>query len=273
MVVAAVVAAVTNRCDLQLHFKHPGHYRFIVPRFTFIFTFDKASYHIQIRKSAVYGLCKIDCGEIRTAKLSIPYLIPAQTTSIQTGVAKSKFSATIYHADSVEAARATLAAHRTTHPEASHHVYAFRVGSGNSVIEGLSDDGEPTGTSGPPVMNVLRGSLLGDVLIVVSRIFGGTLLGTGGLVRAYSEAAALVIKACPTTLKVEYRRLMILIEYPVFTLFKRMLPKYDAEITSESFSSSIELEITIPTLQTEGFIAQLTEMTAGEAYIEALGPA
>jgi uncharacterized YigZ family protein len=155
-------------------------------------------------------------------------------------------------------------------PDASHHVYAFRVGFGSSVIEGLSDDGEPSGTSGPPVMNVLRGSGLGDTLIVVTRYFGGTLLGTGGLVRAYSEAAALVIKSCPTTLKIDYTRLLLLIEYSAFTVLKRMLPEYEAEIVSESFSDSIELELTIPTLNFDAFESAVTEMTAGSAYIEKL---
>lgn len=152
--------------------------------------------------------------------------------------------------------------------DASHHVYAFRVGFGSSVIEGLSDDGEPSGTSGPPIMNVLRGSELGDTLIVVTRYFGGTLLGTGGLVRAYSEAAALAIKACPTVLKVEYAHLNILIEYSVFTVFKRMLPDYEAEIISESFSDSIELQVTVPALHVEGLIAAVTNLTSGSAYIE-----
>jgi uncharacterized YigZ family protein len=200
--------------------------------------------------------------------LTTPYSVPAQTTTVQTEVARSKFIATVYSADSIESVRTILAEHRTSMPDASHHVYAFRIGFGNSVIEGLSDDGEPSGTSGPPVMNVLRGSELGDTLIIVTRYFGGTLLGTGGLVRAYSEAAALAIKACPTTLKIEYARLIILIEYPVFTIFKRILPEYEAEIVSESFSDSIELEVTVPTLHVDRLTAAITELTASGAYVE-----
>jgi uncharacterized YigZ family protein len=153
---------------------------------------------------------------------------------------------------------------------ASHNVYAFRIGFGGSVTEGLSDDGEPSGTSGPPVMAVLRGSDLGDALIVVTRYFGGTLLGTGGLVRAYTEAAALVIKACPTTLKIEYAQLLVLIEYPAFTILKRMLPEYDAVISSESFSDSIELQLTVPALRIDAMIEAITNLTAGGAYIERL---
>lgn len=200
--------------------------------------------------------------------MSTAYTIPAQITTIKTEVARSKFIATVYNVDSVETARNVLTAHRESMPDASHHVYAFRIGFGSSVIEGLSDDGEPSGTSGPPVMNVLRGSDLGDTLIVVTRYFGGTLLGTGGLVRAYSEAAALAIKACPTTLKIEYVSLLVLIEYAAFTLLKRMLPEFDAEIVKESFSDSIELQLTVPALHADRLTEAITEYTAGGAYIE-----
>lgn len=200
--------------------------------------------------------------------MSDPYRIPAASTTIETEVARSRFIATVHFADTVETVRELLAQRRAEMPDASHHVYAFRVGFGNSVIEGLSDDGEPTGTSGPPIMNVLRGSGLGDVLVVVTRYFGGTLLGTGGLVRAYSEAAALALKAVPVDLKIDYAHLTVLVEYPVLTLLKRMLPEYEAEIKSEAFTESVELLVRLPQANAEAFSAAITNMTAGNAYIE-----
>jgi uncharacterized YigZ family protein len=114
------------------------------------------------------------------------YLIPAGTVRVETEVSRSRFIATLGMAETAEAARAFIAGVRAEMPDASHHVYAFRVGYGASVIEGLSDDGEPSGTSGPPIMAVLRGAPVGDVVLVVTRYFGGTKLGTGGLVRALS---------------------------------------------------------------------------------------
>lgn len=202
--------------------------------------------------------------------MSVPFRIPALTTTVETEVSRSKFIATVFNVDSTENVRAILSERRSAMPDANHHVYAFRVGFGNSVIEGLSDDGEPTGTSGPPIMNVLRGSELGDALIVVTRYFGGTLLGTGGLVRAYSEAATLAIKACPTKLKIEYARLSVLVEYPVLTLLKRLLPDFEATIADEAFTDSVELELTVPALNAEALSAAITNMTAGNAYIERL---
>src|SRR5690348_4882092 len=115
------------------------------------------------------------------------YRIPAATTRIEHEVSRSRFIATLGNAATVEAARGFIAEIRAEMPDASHHVYAFKVGYGSSVTEGLSDDGEPTGTAGPPVLAVLRGADIGDAALVVTRYFGGTKLGTGGLVRAYSD--------------------------------------------------------------------------------------
>lgn len=202
--------------------------------------------------------------------MSTPYRIPAQQITVETEVSRSRFIATVFNVDSTAAVRDFLQKRRTEMSDANHHVYAFRVGFGNSVIEGLSDDGEPTGTSGPPVMNVLRGSDIGDALVVVTRYFGGTLLGTGGLVRAYSEAAALAIKSCPTTLKIEYANLSVLVEYAALTVLKRILPEYEAEIINEVYTDSVELTVKLPAVNAEKITAAITDMTAGNAYIERL---
>lgn len=117
-------------------------------------------------------------------------------------------------------------------------------------------------------MAVVRGSDIGDILVIVTRYFGGTLLGTGGLVRAYTEAASLAIKATPTTLKIEYATLTVLIEYSMLTVLKRMLSEYDAVIAQEVYTDSVELEITLPAANADAFTTVVTNMTAGNAYIE-----
>lgn len=202
--------------------------------------------------------------------MSVSYNIPASTTTIEHVVARSRFIATVMFVDSVEDARTQLSQRRAALSDASHHVYAFRVGHGSSVIDGLSDDGEPTGTAGPPIMNVLRGSGLGDTLIIVTRYFGGTKLGTGGLVRAYSEAAALALKECPFTLKVFKGRLAVLLPYASLTLLKRILPDYEAETLSEAYSDAAEFTLELPLSQIDALAAALTEMTSGAAIIERL---
>ncbi|RRR68314.1 MAG: YigZ family protein, partial [Candidatus Viridilinea halotolerans] len=115
------------------------------------------------------------------------YPIPAATTRITLQVLNSRFIGTAGYTPSVVAAREFIAAVRGAMPDATHHCYAYLVGYGASVTAGMSDDGEPSGTAGRPMLAVLRGADLGDVTVVATRYFGGTLLGTGGLVRAYGD--------------------------------------------------------------------------------------
>src|SRR5512143_848730 len=144
------------------------------------------------------------------------YRIPATRVRIEHEVSRSRFIATLDNAPTVEAARAFIAGIRAEMPDATHHVYAFKVGYGSSVTEGLSDDGEPTGTAGPPALAVVRGADVGDVALVVTRYFGGTKLGTGGLVRAYSDAARAALAGMQTCEKVERRQLGLTMPYGLY---------------------------------------------------------
>jgi uncharacterized YigZ family protein len=191
------------------------------------------------------------------------YLIPAQRHRIETAVSNSRFITTIGRVDSVDEAKAFLASVRAEMPDATHHVYAYRVGFGNSVIEGMSDDGEPSGTSGPPVLALLRGSGIGDVIVVVTRYFGGTKLGTGGLVRAYGDAARAGLEALPTERKIEKRLLGIEIPYHFYAPLKRLIAHYDGAIDDETFAGEVTILASFPVDQVEAFTAALTELTAG----------
>jgi len=191
------------------------------------------------------------------------YLIPAGTVRVETEVSRSRFIATLGMAETAEAARAFIAGVRAEMPDASHHVYAFRVGYGASVIEGLSDDGEPSGTSGPPIMAVLRGAPVGDVVLVVTRYFGGTKLGTGGLVRAYGDAARTAIAALKTVEKIQMSRLRVVLPYNYYERVKILAVKHHATIDLEEFAADVTLEITLPTESVAQFGAALREMSAG----------
>ena len=191
------------------------------------------------------------------------YLIPAQTNRVTTTAANSRFITTVGHVTTVGEAKAFLATVRAEMPDANHHVYAYCVGFGNSVIEGMSDDGEPSGTSGPPVLAVLRGSGIGDVIVVVTRYFGGTKLGTGGLVRAYSEGARTGLASLVTTRKIEMRTLGIEIPYRYFEQLKRLIAQYDGIVGEETFAGEVTVLATFPADQTEAFAAALVELTAG----------
>ena len=150
------------------------------------------------------------------------YLIPAGQARTEIVIKKSRFITTVYLATSVQEARAVIADVRAEMPDASHHVYAFRVGFGNSVTEGMSDDGEPKGTSGPPTLAVVRGSGIGDIALVTTRFFGGTKLGTGGLVRAYTVSAQEALSMLRTELKVEKRVVGLEMPYSLYDIVKRL---------------------------------------------------
>lgn len=195
------------------------------------------------------------------------YPIPAQTTRVETVVVNSRFIATIGRADTVAEARQFIQAVRDEMPGATHHVYAFKVGYGGSVTEGVSDDGEPSGTAGPPVLAVLRGADLGDAVIVVTRYFGGTKLGTGGLVRAYGGAAKEVIAALPIELKVEKQPVGVTVPYGAYERLKLLLAEHQALITDEEFAAEVTVYATLPLDQIAPLEAAITHLTAGQAAL------
>jgi uncharacterized YigZ family protein len=197
-----------------------------------------------------------------------PYQIPAHRHRVELHVSNSRFIATTAPAPSVEVAKRVIAEVRTEMPDASHHVYAFRVGYGNTVIEGMSDDGEPSGTAGPPVLAVLRGAEIGDIVLIVTRYFGGTKLGTGGLVRAYSEAARMVLENLATETKIKRAFLGIEIPYSLYEQLKRLILKYDGRIDDEHFAAAISIIALFPEDQIPEFSDALRDLSAGR--IEAI---
>ena len=191
------------------------------------------------------------------------YPIPARTTRTELIVKRSRFIAIVAYAETVEEARAFIRQIRDEMPDATHHVYAFRVGYGSSVNEGLSDDGEPSGTSGKPTMAVLRGADLGDSVLVITRYYGGVKLGTGGLVRAYSDSAKAVLELLPRTEKVSTSTVKISLPYSNYEQVKRMLPDYQAGILDEDFSESISLTLSIPDDFLQAFSDVISDFTLG----------
>jgi len=162
-----------------------------------------------------------------------------------------------------EEARAFVRSIRTEMPDATHHVFAFRAGHGASVTEGMSDDGEPSGTSGPPILAVLRGSDLGDAVVVVTRYFGGTKLGTGGLVTAYGNAARAVIAGAPVERKVLRRSVRIVLAYSHYEFATRLVREHDGLMVSEEFGESVALEIRLPAEEIERVHRLLLDHCAG----------
>lgn len=201
------------------------------------------------------------------------YLIPAQTHRNELLIVNSRFITTVGFAPTVDDAKAFIAAIRAEMPDATHHVYAFRVGYGNSIIEGMSDDGEPSGTSGPPVLAVLRGRDIGDIVTVVTRYFGGTKLGTGGLVRAYTDSARQALDTLPLIRKIKRSLVGINLPYPVFEQVKRLIAQHEGTIDEETFAADVTIMATFPDASIEAFSHALSELTAGSVQPVILGDA
>lgn len=192
------------------------------------------------------------------------YRIPAGTIRVETEVSKSRFIATLGMAETTEAARAFIAAVRAEMPDASHHVYAFRAGYGNSVSEGVSDDGEPTGTAGPPILAVVRGADVGDVVLVVTRYFGGIKLGTGGLVRAYGDTARAAFAQMTTREKIDMCRVGLTLPYPLYERVKLIAAAHHAEIEGEEFAGEITLYLSMPLEEHTPFAVAIRDLSAGK---------
>lgn len=191
------------------------------------------------------------------------YRIPAATIRTEMIIKKSRFITTALMASTVTRARERMADLRAEMPRAHHHVYAFRIGFGNSITEGMSDDGEPSGTAGPPTLAVVRGCGIGDILLVTARYFGGTKLGTGGLVRAYTASAQMAIAELNTELKVEKTTLGMDMPYSFYNLVKRLIAAHRGTIVDEVFDADILVIASFVESDAARFADELRERSAG----------
>jgi uncharacterized YigZ family protein len=198
------------------------------------------------------------------------YPIPAAPAETEIRVSNSRFIGCAAGTPTVEDSRAFLATVRERYPDATHHAYAALVGYGASVVAAMSDDGEPSGTAGRPMLAVLRGSDLGDVTVVVTRYFGGTLLGTGGLVRAYSDATRAVLEILPRKEYVETCSLQVCLDYSDYTPARQVLVQWAAAVEQETFAEHVTLVVQLPRTNVEGCTATLAELTAGRAGVRVL---
>jgi len=199
--------------------------------------------------------------------MSTRYPIPAGEAEIELLVKNSRFIGRAGYTPGVDEAKAFIARIKNEHPTCSHAVYAFAVGYGAAVTHGMSDAGEPSGTAGRPALAVVKGSGLGDVTVVIVRYFGGTKLGTGGLVKAYTEAAQLVLAELPVTEKVERKTVAITIPYNFYEQCKRLVETHHGRIDEEDFATEVTMFITFVVDDLPGFAAGVAEMTSGQVNV------
>lgn len=196
------------------------------------------------------------------------YLVPAGQIRRTIVVVNSRFIASLAPVFSVEEAKAYIARIRAEFSDATHNVPVYLVGGGDNVIAHCSDDGEPSGTAGKPALAVLKGSGLGDVAVVITRYFGGTKLGTGGLVRAYQDAMRQVITDVPRAEKRSVHILMLEIPYTYLERLRRLAANQNCIILDEDFGEQVTMTIQILVEELDGFLASLTELSNGKLHAE-----
>lgn len=198
------------------------------------------------------------------------YLLPLERTRRELTVVNSRFIATLAPVSSVDEARAFIKEIRAGFADATHNVPAYIIGGGNNVIEYCSDDGEPAGTAGRPALMVLRGSGLGDLAVVVTRYFGGTLLGTGGLVKAYTEATQQVVNAVPRARRMPVHLALLAIPYNLLERVRLLIARHGGAVLGEEFAADVTLTLRLPVQSLEGFQAELRELSAGRLRAEVI---
>lgn len=197
------------------------------------------------------------------------YLIPAQSHRTEEEILRSRFITTVAYTPTVEAAREFIGAMSSEFADASHNCWAYVIGPPGSTGQiGMSDDGEPHGTAGRPMLAVLLHSNIGDLCAVVTRYFGGTLLGKGGLVKAYSGGVQLALASLPVVERVPKAVVNLLFDYASVTPVQRLLPTFEAKLRTEQYATDVSYEIALPAERVAAFNAAVTELTNGQAILE-----
>jgi len=202
--------------------------------------------------------------------MSTPYLIPAEEIRREQVVVNSRFIATLAPVANTDEARAFITRIRKEFADATHNVPAYIIGGGNNVTDYCSDDGEPSGTAGRPALAVLRGSRLGDVAVVVTRYFGGTLLGKGGLVKAYTESTQLVANAVRRARRQQVHVAMLALPYNLLERVRTLVNNHQGDILDESFAADITMTIRFPVEKSENLQMGLSELSSGTLQVETI---
>lgn len=156
---------------------------------------------------------------------------------------------------------------KTRYWDATHNVYAYCI-NGDSIVRRFSDDGEPSGTAGLPVLEVINKNELMDVAVVVTRYFGGTLLGASGLVRAYGKAAMMGIEASGIGKKVLCEEIRVVLEYSVLGKLQNHIASQGYKVKDTNYAQDVVMTILVPVNEKEKFVEYVNNAANGEALVE-----
>ena len=203
------------------------------------------------------------------SEAGLRYAIPSRIYRVEELIQRSRFITTAAHAPDADAANAFVDSVRESFPDATHHCWAFVAGPpGSTAHIGMSDDGEPHGTAGRPMLTVLLHSGVGEVVTVCTRYFGGVKLGTGGLSRAYAGGVKLLLKTLPTELKIKRVHVSVRVAYPHVESLQRLLDDLEVVVEHEEYGEEVTYQIAVPVMTLETLREQLAQLTSGEGVLE-----
>ena len=188
------------------------------------------------------------------------YLVPTDFGEDEFIEKKSRFIGRVWPVETEEEALAKIQEMKKQHYDATHNCWAYLIHKGATRF---SDDGEPGGTAGMPILQVLQREGLANVVCVVTRYFGGILLGAGGLVRAYTKGAKIAVDAAGKSMKRVWTVLYVPCPYSFYDRVKLEVEGFGGIIRSTEFGAEVELELLFPEAQAQPFLERLTDMTSG----------
>lgn len=198
-------------------------------------------------------------------------IIPAKKIRNEFPVSNSLFITTAAPVFTVEEAKNFIGEIKTEFQDATHNVPVYIIGHPPTTIEHSSDDGEPSGTAGKPALAVLRGSGFGDIVVVITRYFGGTKLGTGGLVRAYSDSMREILSRIPKAQKVATVTVQIVSPYPLYDQINHLLSNSNAKVIHQDFGIEVKIDIQFAVSDFPEFQNNLNHLTHGSVKANIIG--
>jgi len=203
--------------------------------------------------------------------VSLPtrYPVPARIHRVEETIQRSRFITAVAHAPDAEAAHAFVERIREELPDATHHCWAFVAGPpGSTTHIGMSDDGEPHGTAGRPMLTSLLHGGVGEIVAVCARYYGGVKLGTGGLGRAYAGGVKLALEGLPTEERVERVPVRVTVGYAEVDALQRMAEEMDVVVEGEQYGVDVRYDCAVPVSSLEDFRHRVAEMTRGAGEVE-----
>jgi len=200
------------------------------------------------------------------------YPVPAKPVQAEQTIKRSRFIAMVNRTKNPAEATAFIERVRSTYPDARHHCWAYVAGNPLDTRHvAMSDDGEPSGTAGKPILSVLQHSGIGEITAVVTRYFGGIKLGTGGLVRAYTGVVQAALKILPLATFHPVQSARIVCPYPQEDTVRRLLDNLGIPITHVSYTHQVEIAVEVPLDMAEELSGRLGDQTRGEAAVHPSG--